>query len=161
MSESDSPQKAIGGAMKALDALKGVIGSIGSVMLEVAEEGCETVKQQMFRYNIPTDGALGDSISATQIDGNTARIEADGGHATFVEFGTGIVGKNHPHKEAEERGVVYDRNEHGESGWVYPKDGRFYHTKGQPSRPFMYSAKNKIVKNGRRLVMKRLNGDKK
>ena len=153
---SDNPFNAIGNALQQLDDLRSNIANVGSTMLEIANEGVGIVKEQMSKYGIPTNGDLGDSVTATQVDNLSARLEADGGHATFVEFGTGIVGKNSPHSEADERGVTYDRNAHGEQGWVYYKNGRFYRTKGQPSRPFMYSAGKIIVKRGTKLVLSKL-----
>lgn len=153
---NDTPQKAIGNALRQLNDLSDRIANVGSVMLEIANEGVGIVKNQMAKYEIPTNGDLGDSITATQVDSLSARLEADGGHATFVEFGTGIVGKKSPHTEAVERDVVYDRNNHGERGWVYFKNGRFYRTKGQPSRPFMYSAGKIIAKRGAKLVISKM-----
>lgn len=150
------PQKAVSRAMSGLENLVQNIGNLGDTMLEIADEGVDIVKSEMERYNIPTTGDLGNSIKATKVDAMTAQLGADGGHATFVEYGTGIVGANSPHPEAAEDSVVYDRNNHGESGWTYLKDGRFYHTKGQPSRPFMLSARSKIAKRGKTLVVNKL-----
>lgn len=157
----DNPQQAIEKALNELSDFKSVVQNMGSTMLEIANEGVSIVKDQMSKYNIPTDGDLGQSVKATQIDALTAQLEADGGHATFVEFGTGIVGKNSPHEEADQRDVQYDRNGHGESGWNYYKNGRFFHTKGQPSRPFMYSAGKLIAKRGKTLVLAKLKGEPK
>ena len=156
-----NPQEAVSKAMGGLESLAKNIGDLGGTMLEIAQDGVGIVKSEMERYNIPTGGDLGNSIKATQVDAMTAQLEADGGHATFVEYGTGIVGANSPHAEAAEDGVEYDRNNHGESGWNYPKDGRFYHTKGQPSRPFMLSARSKIAKRGKTLVITKLKGETK
>lgn len=87
--------------------------------------------------------------------------------AIFVEYGTGIVGKQAPHHPKPELPWVHDSHGHGDKGWVYEKDGRFRWTAGQASRPFMYdtwkwarasftntlaSAINKEIKNwGRKL----------
>ena len=38
---------------------------------------------------------------------------------SYIEFGTGIVGKQSPHELAEEQGWQYDVNQHGEKGWVF------------------------------------------
>lgn len=157
-----NPQKAIDTALAELEDITSKVQSAGSIMYEIASEGVGIVKDQMQKYGIPTDGDLGNSVKATRVDAKSARLEADGGHATFVEFGTGIIGQNNPHEEAEERGISYDRNSHSESGWVYFKDGRFFRTKGQPSRPFWYSARSKIIAKGKQLILNKLGrGEKK
>ena len=65
---------------------------------------------------------------------------------TYKEFGTGIVGSQNPHVSdfLNEVGWKYDVNEHGEKGWVYPKeDGTFGWTKGiQAQRKFYNSMKD-------------------
>lgn len=61
----------------------------------------------------------------------------------FNEMGTGIVGSNNPHPNPDGsfKSWKYDVNEHGEKGWVYPKeDGTYGWTKGLPSRHMFYSA---------------------
>lgn len=62
---------------------------------------------------------------------------------TYKEFGTGIVGSQNPHVDEalEKAGWKYDVNEHGEKGWIYPKeDGSFGWTKGQPAQKKFYLA---------------------
>lgn len=62
---------------------------------------------------------------------------------TYREFGTGIVGSNNPHIAdfLAEVGWKYDVNEHGEAGWIYPKeDGTFGWTKGIPADKRFYEA---------------------
>ena len=61
----------------------------------------------------------------------------------FNEMGTGIVGSNNPHPNPDGpfKSWRYDVNEHGEKGWLYPKeDGTYGWTKGLPSRHMFYSA---------------------
>lgn len=58
--------------------------------------------------------------------------------AIFVEYGTGIVGKQAPHHPKPQLPWVHDSHEHGDAGWFYMKDGRGHWTAGQASRPFMY-----------------------
>ena len=98
-----------------------------------------------------------DLIGSVDIEFNNDGISLilnDGkdGYATFVEYGTGIVGADSPHPQPSRNGWVYDINEHGEEGWWYPsresdpnptkylsKSGQWMAwTKGMPSRPFMY-----------------------
>lgn len=62
---------------------------------------------------------------------------SSGWYAVYVEYGTGVRGKQTPHPKPG--GWVYDVNGHGEAGWWYynGRDGRMHWTKGMPSRPFM------------------------
>ena len=69
---------------------------------------------------------------------------------TYKEFGTGIVGSNNPHviEYLAEVGWKYDVNEHGEKGWVYPKeDGSFAWTKGMPAQQKFYGATIRMEEN--------------
>lgn len=55
----------------------------------------------------------------------------------LVEFGTGIGdGAGY----AAEHGFARDVNGHGREGWLYYKDGSFYHTTGQRAHKFMGNA---------------------
>lgn len=59
---------------------------------------------------------------------------------TYKEFGTGIVGSANPHPDIMS-GWIYDVNEHGEKGWVYPKpEGGYGWTKGIPAEKRFYEA---------------------
>lgn len=153
---TDNPNKAISQAMRELNRLQENISELPNVVLEAAQSGVDIAKQEMQKKGIPTGGELGDSIIAYMSSSDTATLEADAGHATFVEFGTGIVGAKSPHPEARGRGVGYDRNGHGEAGWVYEKDGRYYHTKGYRSRPFWYSTGKKLKSLVKRLINNKL-----
>lgn len=72
------------------------------------------------------------------------RVNAE--YGMFVEFGTGIVGKNSTHHPAH--GAFdweHDVHAHGEAGWWYPgDDGKAHWTQGQPSRPFMYETAQQL-----------------
>lgn len=64
------------------------------------------------------------------------------------EMGSGIVGSNNPHPNPNGpfKSWKYDVNEHGEKGWIYPKeDGTFGWTRGLPSRHMFYDALNDII----------------
>mgnify|MGYP001030709329 CR=1 FL=1 len=88
-------------------------------------------------------------------------------YAMYVEFGTGIVGKEGKvHPKSGESGWNYDVNEHGESGWTYPtsaddpnpnkwqdEDGMYWAwTRGQQARPFMYETWLYLSRTGLRTV---------
>lgn len=153
---TDNPKQAISKAISELTRLQNNIAELPNVVLEAAENGVDIAKEEMQKKGIPTGGELGDSIHAYMSSSDTATLEADAGHATFVEFGTGIVGANKPHPEADGRGVTYDRNGHGEAGWTYQKDGNYYHTKGYRSRPFWYSTGKKLKSLVKKLINKKL-----
>ena len=78
---------------------------------------------------------------------NIGRVWTDDDVIIFNEMGTGIVGANAPHPSPNKsfKSWKYDVNEHGEKGWVYPKeDGTFGWTRGLPSRHMFYDAFNDI-----------------
>ena len=84
----------------------------------------------------------------------------------FVEYGTGIVGRNNPHPDTSKSMWKYDTNEHGETGWWYPssiddpnptayrnKLGEWWAwTKGQAARPFMYETWLWGMENAARII---------
>lgn len=79
---------------------------------------------------------------------NAGFIRVSSDHAAFVEFGTGIVGQQNPHKNGEylalaswgyATGSKIFTTQDGKVGWIYPTDdGGFRFTEGMGSRPFMY-----------------------
>ena len=73
----------------------------------------------------------------------TGKVFTNDAVIIFNEMGTGITGSNNPHPEPSEKfkSWKYDVNEHGEKGWVYPKDdGTYGWTKGLPSRHMFFYA---------------------
>ena len=79
---------------------------------------------------------------------NAGCVRVTNDHAAFVEFGTGVVGQNNPHKNGEylskaawqyATGAKIFTTQSGKVGWIYPTDdGGFRFTEGMKSRPFMY-----------------------
>lgn len=65
-------------------------------------------------------------------------------YAKYVEFGTGIVGKNFPHDIASQLGWKYDVNNHGVEGWYYHDRNGFHWTNGMEARPFMYETSQEL-----------------
>ena len=89
---------------------------------------------------IPTNKLL-ESISVSKIVGDMVRVYTDLAYAKFVEFGTGVTAKRNPHPKSSEFGWAYDKNEHGDDGWVYKgSDGNYYWTTGEEAHQFMYMA---------------------
>ena len=68
-------------------------------------------------YNEPQ--GLSQSIEQQNTAPLERTINADGGYASFVEYGTGIKGKGAPHPDPP-KDWVYDVNEHGQSWLVVP-----------------------------------------
>jgi hypothetical protein len=79
---------------------------------------------------------------------NAGFVKVASDHVAFVEFGTGVIGKNSPHKNGEylskaawsyASGTKIFTTKDGRVGWIYPTDdGGFRFTEGMESRPFMY-----------------------
>lgn len=104
-------------------------------------EGAEVAKMQVASMEAVYTGELEQSIKGMFFPSERCGfVIAEAPYAIYVEYGTGIVGKNNPHPEAEGK-YDYDVHEHGEDGWIYKdnKDGSFRWTKGFISRPFMYN----------------------
>lgn len=79
---------------------------------------------------------------------NAGFVKVASDHVAFVEFGTGVVGQNNPHRNGEylskaawsyASGAKIFTTKDGRVGWIYPTDdGGFRFTEGMESRPFMY-----------------------
>ena len=106
----------------------------------LVEAGVEIAKAQVRELGAVYTGELEESITGFfDPEAGIGIIRAGAPYAIYVEFGTGIVGKQNPHPAPE--GWKYDINEHGEKGWVYfnERDQKWHWTKGMVSRPFMYN----------------------
>lgn len=108
----------------------------------IAEEGVAIAQLKILGFDAVMTGELLDSMNLEAGDivsnGATYYIYTDCDWASFVEFGTGVIGSENPHPETGLANWKYDVNNHGESGWWYFNDGEWHWTKGMPSRPFMY-----------------------
>ena len=108
----------------------------------IAEEGVAIAQLKIVGFDAVMTGELLDSMNLEAGDivsnGATYYIYTDCDWASFVEFGTGVIGSENPHPETGLANWKYDVNNHGESGWWYFNDGEWHWTKGMPSRPFMY-----------------------
>lgn len=112
-------------------------------------EGEVIARSEVIALDAVYTGALANSIdhyydAATR----TGFIRCNADYGMFVEFGTGVLGKEHPYPgEAMAAvgyqyggGTTYVQTEDGRVGWFFPgDDGKWYFTEGQPSRPFMYN----------------------
>ena len=81
----------------------------------------------------------------TELIGNVGFIFTEEEYAKYVEYGTGVVGRNnkHPQPPAD---WIYDVNEHGYEGWWYynEADGKMHWTQGMVHRPFMYNTAKEL-----------------
>jgi hypothetical protein len=120
-------------------AVTGMFDELGPLVVDLAKQN---LAAQGFITRYPSE--LEASIQYERVSDDELIVSADAGFAAYVEFGTGIVGAGSPHPEASEKGVKYDRNKHGEKGWVYFKNDKFRRTRGQTSKPFMYETAQQI-----------------
>ena len=118
---------------------------------KLAEKGVEIARVQIADLDAIFTSELLSSIHA-EYQGSTKGVSiwsvvAGTDHAMFVEFGTGIVGKQSPYPGELPDGVSWEyasgktirQLADGRYGWFYKDDdGQWWFTEGMPSRPFMY-----------------------
>ncbi len=124
----------------------------------LTDRGAEIAKITVQELKAFRTGALENSIGGYfSPSTGVGIIYANSPYAVYVEFGTGIKGKeSDKHPKSNEFGWQHDINEHGEAGWWYPTndpnliryttpDGNtFGWTKGMPARPFMYETARRL-----------------
>src|SRR5690554_4333025 len=117
-------------------------------------QGVEIAKTQVRQLNAFYTGELEASIEGYfSPTWGVGIIKAGAWYATYVEFGTGIVGKQSPHPDPQ--GWQYDVNSHGEKGWWYfnDRDQKWHWTKGFQSRPFMYNTVKELERECRKIAL--------
>lgn len=124
----------------------------------LAERGVEIARVRVASLDAVFTGELISSIHSeykgSQKGGAVFAVVADSDHAAFVEFGTGLIGKESPYPYELPEGVSWQHASgktirqltDGRYGWFYPKDGRWYFTEGMPSRPFMHETSMEIMR---------------
>ena len=135
--------------------------SAAGLINELVQYGATVCRAEALELGINRTGNLVSSITG-EVNGEkpVGYVRVNCEYAVYVEFGTGVVGKDNPHPNYKgyTLGYNYDRNGRGELGWWYPTDesdpnpyksvsanGKLYAwTKGMPSRPFMYNTAKKI-----------------
>lgn len=136
-------EDSISKAIRELEKYKKELNRKTSLLIEaLTDYGVEVAKAQVRELGAFYTGELEESITgyyspSTQV----GIIITDAPHAVYVEFGTGVVGKDSSHPVADLQGWRYDVNNHGEKGWWYfnERDQKWHWTKGIESRPFMYN----------------------
>lgn len=137
-------QRSIADAVRRLYEIRDNIPKCANNVLDqLADMGARYAKGSITAYRAYDTGYLHDSIHPefTTADKRVSKVVADAWYAAYVEYGTGIVGANASHPNAE--GWAYDVNNHGEAGWFYfdAAYGKKRWTMGQPAKPFMYDTK--------------------
>lgn len=132
--------KEIKEAVKQIEKYKQDLNRKLSLLIQaLTDRGVEIAKLNVQRLGAVYSGELLESIGGYFSPSlGVGIIYAGAPYAVYVEFGTGIRGKEGQHPLSGDKGWIYDVNGHGEAGWIYPKDGTFYWTDGMPARPFMY-----------------------
>jgi hypothetical protein len=136
-------EDSISKAIREVERYKGELKNKVHLLIErLTDYGVEVAKAQVRELGAVYTGELEESITgyyspSTQV----GIIKTDVPYAVYVEFGTGVVGKDSSHPAADLQGWIYDVNNHGEAGWLYfnDRDQKWHWTKGMGSRPFMYN----------------------
>ena len=136
-------EDSISKAIREVEKCKGELKNKVHLLIEkLTDYGVEVAKAQVRELGAFYTGELEESITgyyspSTQV----GIIKTDVPYAVYVEFGTGVVGKDSSHPVADLEGWIYDVNNHGEAGWLYfnDRDQKWHWTKGMGSRPFMYN----------------------
>lgn len=117
---------------------------------KLVAQGIEIARMQVVSMDAVLTDQLEQSIQGVYFkEERCGIVYTDIPYALFVEFGTGIVGKQgYQHPMLGKVGWQHDINEHGTAGWWYPADFGWYipkgtnvklaWTKGMEARPFMY-----------------------
>ena len=132
---------------------KNVKAKVGELIKALTAYGVDVAKAQIRELGAVYTGELEESIKGYfNPETNTGFIRAETPYAIYVEFGTGVVGKESAHPEPID--WVYDKNKHGDDGWVYfnDRDGKFHWTNGMKSRPFMYNTVQILERESERIA---------
>lgn len=144
-------------ALKQLDQYQQKVDSApGKIVRQLTEEGVSMAQQNAIAMDAIDTGELIDRIDS-EYRGESGYVVSASDHATYVEFGTGVVGSTSPHPLAAPSGWQYDVNEHGVAGWwYYDKEGNRRWTAGMESRPYMYDTaamlKNRVDDVGKQVM---------
>ena len=116
---------------------------------KLTDMGAQIVRVKIVSMGAYYSGELLSGVSgyySPTLNAGFVKVASD--HVAFVEFGTGVVGQNNPHKNGEylskaawsyASGTKIFTTKNGKVGWIYPTDdGGFRFTEGMKSRPFMY-----------------------
>ena len=129
-----------------------LIKAINALVFDLTSEGSEIATLKVLELGAFDTGELADSMRIEGVfneDTHIGIIRSGSYYAVYVEFGTGVVGKNGPqHQWKSLFNWEHDINNHGNDGWKYisDRDGKLHWTKGQESRPFMYETYKELMR---------------
>jgi hypothetical protein len=140
----------IGKALRKIRAYKRRVENNTRLLIQkLTDYGVEIAQIKIVSMGAFYSGELLSGVSgyySTTLNAGFVKVASD--HVAFVEFGTGVVGQNSPHKNGEylskaawnyASGIKIFTTKDGKVGWIYPTDdGGFRFTEGMKSRPFMY-----------------------
>lgn len=126
--------------------------AIDDGMIEFIDRFQDKLRENAQLYGINDPYILGTMLVTPYKNGYVLTIRSE--QIAYVEYGVGIVGSQNKHPKSPS-GWIYDINNHGNSGWVYPvitdtdysyNDKQFYTkdgnilawTKGHKPKPFVY-----------------------
>ena len=131
------------------------------VIEALCKRGVELLKDEASNANFKFSSGA-DIINGMKyeiISNHQGVIYNDNPKMAFIEFGTGVVGKNSKQNPlASSLGWVYDQNQHGDAGWWYPvasqppkgqpswyNNGQWYAwTRGQEAKNIFYNALERL-----------------
>ena len=118
------------------------------VIRQLVAQGEVIARAEIVEMDAVFTGELANSIdNFFDAQTHTGFIRCNADYGMFVEFGTGIIGSEAPYPGVAMAdvgyryggGTTYVQTEDGRVGWYFPaRDGKWYFTEGQPSRPFMW-----------------------
>ena len=140
----------LGKGLRQLAAYKKRVQNRTSLLVQkLTDYGAEIARIKIVNMGAYYSGELLSGVSGYYspiLNAGFVKVTSD--HVAFVEFGTGVVGQNSPHKNGEylalaawdyASGPKIFTTKDGRVGWIYPTDdGGFRFTEGMGSRPFMY-----------------------
>lgn len=142
--------KSIENAIKELEYIKNVIPKINE---EFMKESLTWISYRADTYldqrtkNFPNTANVSKNWSINQVQpqygGVAFELRNDNDVVGAIEFGTGIVGKNMPHKKADELNYEYDVNGHLFNGWSFYNEQANVYMRGftgYKGKSFLYDA---------------------
>lgn len=148
-------KKSIEDAIKAVRQFREDLRTaMDKLVKDLAKKGCDVARANILLCDAIETGRLMDSVRYDpNVTEGLARIMVTSEYAIYVEYGTGIVGRDAPHPGRDDPDwnnppypsyngntyTDYDSQGHGTAGWVYPKGTQLRWTMGIESRPFLYN----------------------
>lgn len=175
--EINLSQRSIKEAIRKLQSFKESSESLGDKILnDIAEEGLDEINSSLSNSNFE----FSEKVTAfSRIENGKAEIGIQGNQAIYEEYGTGTVGEMNPHPEKPDYLDDYNYNTIANGGtirenksiksnatsqgipvgglyWTYKFNGEKIYTQGRPAGAHVYKASQRIKKNAKKIIAKRL-----